>query len=168
MAQLPGSQFGLHLFPPNAIVAVAAAAPRPAGFPPPQCTPTHPAGKTTVSKLLSSRHGLPIIDADVLARDVIAPGTSGYRQVVQHFGPDRVLMADGVSLDRAAIGDIIFRNPDERKWLNGVVHPRVKNEMVRAVLRAWITGEWCVVVDVPLLIEAGLWKWVGEVVVVYM
>ncbi|WVQ85334.1 dephospho-CoA kinase [Cryptococcus sp. DSM 104549] len=125
-------------------------------------------GKSTVSALLSERHHLPIIDADLLAREVIAPGTSGYSLVVSHFGPDRVLLPDGVSLDRAAIGDIVFRDPEERKWLNGVIHPRVRKEMVKRVVGYWVRGEWCVVVDVPLLIEAGMWKWVGEIVVVYV
>lgn len=121
-----------------------------------------------MSKLFAERHNLPIIDADVLARDVVAPGTSGYKLVVEHFGADRVLLADGVSLDRAAIGDIVFKDAEQRKWLNGVIHPRVKNAMVKGVLKAWLSGEWCVILDVPLLVEAGLWKWVGEVCVVYV
>lgn len=103
----------------------------------------------------------------MLARDVIAPGTSGFRAIVAHFGPDRVLRADG-SLDRGALGEIVFKDRDERAWLNAVVHPRVRRAMVAGVLRAWLAGHWCVVLDVPLLIEAGLWKWVGDVVVVYM
>lgn len=108
------------------------------------------------------------MDADILAREVIAPGTSGYELVVNHFGRDRVVMEDGVTLNRAAIGDIVFRDPEERKWLNGVVHPRVRRAMFWAVLKNWLKGEWCTVVDVPLLIEAGLWRWVGDVVVVYV
>lgn len=77
-------------------------------------------------------------------------------------------MSDGVSLDRAAIGDIVFKDPEERKWINSVVHPRVRKAMVQQILANWIKGEWAVVLDVPLLIEAGLWKWVGEIVVVYV
>lgn len=125
-------------------------------------------GKSTVSRLLTENHNLPLIDADLLAREVIDPGTSGYKLVVNHFGPDRVLQQDGVTLNRAAIGDIVFNDPDERKWLNGVIHPRVRKEIVRRVVKYWLTGEWAVIVDVPLLIEAGLWKWVGEIVVVYV
>jgi len=125
-------------------------------------------GKSTVSKLLTTQHHLPLIDADLLAREVIAPGTSGYTLVLKHFGPDRILLSDGVTLDRAAIGDIVFRDADERRWLNSVIHPRVRREMVRRLVGYWLKGEWCVVVDVPLLIEAGLWKWVGEIVVVYV
>jgi dephospho-CoA kinase len=143
---------------------------------PPTLTPAHPvigltggiaSGKSTVSSLLSTTHRLPIIDADVIARDVLAPGTSGFRLVVAHFGPDRVLRPDG-TLDRAAIGDIVFQDKDERQWLNGVVHPRVRRAMAWAVLGCWWRGEWAVVLDVPLLIEAGLYRWVGETVVVYV
>jgi dephospho-CoA kinase len=125
-------------------------------------------GKSTVSHYLSTTHHLPIIDADLLARTVLNPGTSGYSLVISHFGPDRVLLPDGINLDRSAIGEIVFNNPDERRWLNGVIHPRVRKEIVKEVVRCWVRGEWAVVVDVPLLIEAGLWKWVGEVVVVYV
>ena len=74
----------------------------------------------------------------------------------------------GMELDRAALGEIIFEDPDQRRWLNGVIHPLVRREMVRRLVMYWLKGEWCVVVDVPLLIEAGFWKWVGEVVVVYV
>lgn len=77
-------------------------------------------------------------------------------------------MKDGVTLDRGAIGDIVFNDPDERKWLNGVIHPRVRKEIVRRVIKAWLGGEWAVVVDVPLLIEAGMWRWVGDIAVVYV
>jgi dephospho-CoA kinase len=99
---------------------------------------------------------------------VIDPGTSGYSLVVSHFGPDRVLQEDGVTLNRAVIGDIVFNDPEERKWLNSVIHPRVRKEIVKSVLKCWVRGEWAVVVDVPLLIEAGLWRWVGDIVVVYV
>jgi dephospho-CoA kinase len=71
-------------------------------------------------------------------------------------------------LNRAVIGDIVFNDPEERKWLNSVIHPRVRKEIVKSVLKCWVRGEWAVVVDVPLLIEAGLWRWVGDIVVVYV
>jgi len=98
---------------------------------------------------------------------VVEPGTPGFQAIVSHFGADRVLRPDG-SLDRAALGEVVFNDPDERKWLNGVIHPAVRKDMVRRVGRYWLRGEWAVVVDVPLLVEAGLWRWVGEVVVVYV
>ena len=52
--------------------------------------------------------------------------------------------------------------------MNSVIHPRVRKEIVNSVVKYWIRGEWAVVVDVPLLIEAGLWRWVGDIVVVYV
>lgn len=110
---------------------------------------------------------MPIIDADILAREVVEPGTKGFKSITSHFGPDRVLKHDG-SLDRAALGEIVFNDPEERKWLNSVIHPAVRRAMVEKLFWYWIKGEWCVIVDVPLLIEAGLWRWVGEVVVVYV
>lgn len=125
-------------------------------------------GKSTVSNLLSQTHNIPIIDADLIARQVIEPGTSGYNLVLSHFGSDRILKPDGISIDRVIIGDIVFHDLDERNWLNSIIHPRVRREIVKEVFRYWIRGEWCVVLDVPLLIEAGLWKWVGEIVVVYV
>ena len=79
-----------------------------------------------------------------------------------------MLLPDGKSLNRAVIGQIVFNDVEERRWLNSVVHPRVRREIVKNVVWYWLSGEWCVVVDVPLLIEAGLWQWVGEVVVVYV
>lgn len=123
-------------------------------------------GKSTVSSLLQ-KHNLPIIDADILAREVVEPNTPGFKAIINHFGPDRVLKADG-TLDRARLGEIVFNDADERRWLNGIVHPAVRRLMVRRVFECWIRGEWCVIIDVPLLIEAGIWRWVGEVVVVYM
>lgn len=129
-------------------------------------------GKSTVSNLLSSRHHLPIIDADLIARQVVEPGTSGYNAIVSHFGPDRILLPEQEGgtrpLNRAALGEIIFNDHDERNWLNGVTHPRVRRAIVKSVVQYWLRGEWCVVLDVPLLIEAGLYKWVGAVAVVYV
>ncbi|WVW82120.1 dephospho-CoA kinase [Kwoniella bestiolae CBS 10118] len=124
-------------------------------------------GKSTVSKIFSTNHSIPIIDADLLAREVIEPGTSGFSLIVDHFGADRILDSSGL-LDRAALGEIIFNDPDERKWLNSVIHPRVRREMVKRTVSYWLGGEWCVIVDVPLLVEAGMWRWVGDVVVVYV
>lgn len=122
--------------------------------------------------MLANRHHIPIIDADLIARQVVEPGTSGYNAIVSHFGPDRILgpeQEDGTRpLNRAALGEIIFNDPDQRKWLNGVTHPRVRKAILKNVLQCWLRGEWCVILDVPLLIEANLYKWVGSITVVYV
>lgn len=121
-------------------------------------------GKSTVSTLLKA-YDIPLIDADVIARDVVRPGTPALAQIVAHFGPT-VLLPDG-SLDRTKLGQIIFNNEMERKVLNGIVHPAVRRAMAWSVLDCWWKGHSVSVLDVPLLIEGGLWKWVASVVLVY-
>ena len=77
--------------------------------------------------LLSTRFrelGAVVIDADLLARDAVAPGTAGLAEVVAHFGPD-LLLPDG-SLDRPRLGALVFADPAERQALNDIVHPRVR------------------------------------------
>ncbi|RPD66520.1 CoaE-domain-containing protein [Lentinus tigrinus ALCF2SS1-7] len=121
-------------------------------------------GKSTVSSLLRA-HNLPIVDADILARKVVEPGTPALAQIVRAFGQD-VLLSDG-SLDRAKLGRIVFADEAKRKQLNAIVHPAVRRAMFWSILRCWWRGEKVCILDVPLLIEGGLWKWVAKVVVVY-
>lgn len=121
-------------------------------------------GKSTVSSLLAS-HGIPIIDADVLAREVVAPGTRGLRRIVSVFGRE-VLRPDG-TLDRPKLGEVIFNDEAKRKRLNAIIHPAVRRAMIWRVVKCWLRGERMCVLDVPLLIEVGLWKWMAWVVIVY-
>ncbi|KAA8908472.1 dephospho-CoA kinase-domain-containing protein [Sphaerosporella brunnea] len=129
-------------------------------------------GKSTVSRLLSSApYNLPIIDADVLARKVVEPGTPGYHAMVSYFQPTTpdLLRPDG-TLDRAVLGRRVFGNSPERvrdrKVLNGIIHPLVRRATYKAILRAWIAGHWAVVLDVPLLFEAGMEVICGGVILV--
>jgi dephospho-CoA kinase len=128
-------------------------------------------GKSTASHILSTTHNLPIIDADVLARLVVEPGTTGFERIKDYFLPTTpdLLNADG-SLNRAALGKRVFGDSEERRAdravLNGIVHPAVRKEMMKAVFWNWIKGHWCVVLDVPLLLEAGLDAVCGEIVLV--
>ncbi|KAJ3999573.1 dephospho-CoA kinase [Lentinula boryana] len=121
-------------------------------------------GKSTVSKLLKERH-VPVIDADVIARQVVEPGTSGLAKIVKTFG-DGILLPDG-QLDRKALGSIIFNDEQKRKQLNAIVHPAVRREMFLGVVKYWLKGHRICVMDVPLLIEGPLWKLVYKVVLVY-
>lgn len=121
-------------------------------------------GKSTVSTLLKSAN-IPVVDADVLAREVVEPGTAALRAIVREFGQD-ILQPDG-TLDRPKLGGIIFSDEAKRRKLNAIVHPAVRKGMVRAVLRHWWNGEKVCVVDVPLLIESKLYPYVGRIVVVY-
>jgi dephospho-CoA kinase len=124
-------------------------------------------GKSTVSKRLKEKHGLPIVDADVIARQVVEPGTAAYNKIVAHFGPlnPNLLHPDG-SLNRPALGQTVFGNEKERKVLNSIVHPAVRYEIARQVLWHWFTGRRLIILDVPLLFESKLDRFCGTTVVV--
>lgn len=119
------------------------------------------AGKSTVSRLLEG-HGATVVDADAIAREVVAPGTPGLAAVAGAFGPS-VLTADG-ALDRAALGAVVFADPDARRRLEAITHPLVQ-ELSAARLGAVPAGE-VAVYDVPLLAEAGGRRGFDVVVVV--
>jgi dephospho-CoA kinase len=110
-------------------------------------------GKSTVSALLRT-HGAVVLDADRLARDVLAVGTAGLAQVVAEFGPE-VLRADG-SLDRAALGHLVFADPVALRRLNAVVHPLVAARTEELAEHAREAGTQVLVHDVPLLVENDL------------
>jgi len=123
-------------------------------------------GKSAVSHLFAS-HGIPIVDADILARRVVEPGTSPYAQIVATFGREVLLKDGSQGLDRPKLGEIVFNDERKRKLLNAIVHPAVRWEMIWDVARYWLAGHKICILDVPLLIESGIWKWVAKVVVVY-
>jgi dephospho-CoA kinase len=107
-------------------------------------------GKSTVSGMLAER-GVVVVDADLLAREVVAPGTEGLAEVVATFG-EEVLGADG-SMDRAAVGAIVFADEERRRALEAIIHPRVR---ARAAEIEAAAPEGAVVVhDIPLLTETG-------------
>jgi len=109
------------------------------------------AGKSVVSRRLAEG-GAAVVDADLLAREVVAPGTPGLRAVVDRFGPG-VLAADG-SLDRPALGAVVFSDPDARRDLEAITHPAVRALSSRRMLEAVRDDPARVVVyDVPLLVE---------------
>jgi dephospho-CoA kinase len=109
-------------------------------------------GKSVVAKRLAE-HGAVHVDADVLAREVVEPGTPGLAAIEAHFGGS-VISADG-TLDRQALGAIIFADPEERAALNAITHPAVwarAKELFDAAVAA--DPNAVVVYDVPLLVEA--------------
>lgn len=118
-------------------------------------------GKSTVARWLAE-HGAVVIDADVVAREVVAAGTPGLASVVAEFG-DGVLSADA-TLDRARLGAVVFADADRRAALNAIVHPLVAQR--RAELTAAAPAGAVVVEDVPLLVEEGLAARYDVVVVV--
>lgn len=119
------------------------------------------AGKSEVSRLLVE-HGAVLIDADRIAREVVAPGTPGLAAVVEAFGPE-ILTGDG-SLDRPRLGSVVFADPEKLALLNSIVHPLV-GARSRELESAASTGS-VVLHDVPLLTENGLAPLYDLVVVV--
>jgi len=107
-------------------------------------------GKSTVSSILA-RLGAVVIDADVLAREVVAPGTPGLAEIVEAFGPG-VLTPDG-ELDRPAVGALVFADEEKRRVLEAIIHPRVRER--GAELEAASPDGAVVVHDIPLLAETG-------------
>ena len=120
------------------------------------------AGKSVVAARLAA-HGALVIDADRLAREVVAPGTDGLAEVVAAFGRE-VLGPDG-ALDRPALGRVVFADPEARQRLEAIVHPRVRART--AALVAAAPPGTVVVNDVPLLVETGI-AGTFEVVVVVL
>lgn len=121
------------------------------------------AGKSAVAARLAS-HGVPIIDADRLARDAVAPGTAALRAIVRRWGPT-ALAADG-TLDRAALRRIVFSDDAERRALDAIVHPEVARLRDAAVEAERARGVPLVVCDIPLLFEVGLEELVDRIVLV--
>jgi dephospho-CoA kinase len=119
-------------------------------------------GKSTVAARFAE-HGAVLIDADVLARRALEPGTPGLAAVAKQW--PLVIATDG-SLDRAALRRIVFSNPQDRERLNAIVHPEVGRLRDIELAAARARGEKIVVYDVPLLFEAGLEHTVDVIVLV--
>ena len=122
-------------------------------------------GKSTVSQMFAHL-GARVIDADLLAREVVVPGQPAYAKIVEEFGPS-VVQEDG-HLDRKALGAIVFADPAKRKRLEEITHPaiRVRQQRILSVLEEE-DHEGIVIWDVALLFESGGVSRMDRVVVVY-
>ena len=122
-------------------------------------------GKSVVADRLAS-HGAVVVDADVLARRVVEPGQPALEEIVREFGAG-MLTADG-TLDRAALGAIIFADPERRNQLNRITHPRIRDLATTLIREAADRDPNAVIVhDVPLLAEtAGTWPHDYDLIVV--
>jgi dephospho-CoA kinase len=110
-------------------------------------------GKSEVARRLAEK-GATVVDADLVAREVVEPGTAGLRRVVEEFGPG-VLRPDG-TLDRPALGAVVFADPQKLQVLNAIVHPLVGQRTAELIEQAQASGAQICVHDVPLLVESGL------------
>lgn len=122
-------------------------------------------GKSTVSAMLREL-GATVIDADATVRELQAPGQPVHAAIVREFGP-AVVGPDG-HLDRRALAERVFRDPGQRRRLEQIVHPAVRERLWQEVAAARERGEAVVVVDSPLLIEVGLHRQMDQVWVVYV
>jgi dephospho-CoA kinase len=123
-------------------------------------------GKSTVARFLFEA-GARIVDADRIARAVVAPGTPAHAEIVAAFGPT-ILLPDG-RIDRKRLGGIIFSDPVQQAALNAIVHPRVFEHFGMVIDRiAAESPDAVVVMDVPLLFETGMHRDLAEVIVVYV
>ncbi|WP_019604388.1 dephospho-CoA kinase [Teredinibacter turnerae] len=106
-------------------------------------------GKTTVSQRFE-HHGIVVVDADTIAREVVAPGSEGLEKITARFGPE-ILLANG-SLDRQALRKIIFSNESERHWLESLTHPLIRTQIEARIQAA--PGPYAIL-SAPLLLESG-------------
>lgn len=122
-------------------------------------------GKSTVAEILKHL-GIVVIDADQLAREVVAPGEAPYAAIVAEFG--REILNENLTINRAALGKIIFSDPAARLRLEAITHPAIGSKAEEELLRLRQEGVPVVVYMAPLLIESGATSRVDEVWVVYV
>lgn len=117
-------------------------------------------GKTAVSDLFAM-NGITIVDADVIAREVVEPGQPALKTIEDKFGSD-ILLEDG-SLDRRQLRELVFSSPDLKTWLNELLHPAIRLAMIEQTQNA--KSAYCIL-SVPLLVENGLNSMVNRILVV--
>ncbi|KAM3173506.1 hypothetical protein ACTXT7_012384 [Hymenolepis weldensis] len=122
-------------------------------------------GKSTVSDLLKSKN-VAVIDADVIARQLVDNDRQVQRAILKAFGPS-VFSEDGTKVERDKLGLIVFSDPNKRKILNGIVHPVVFRRIAGQIFRHFFEGQPFVVVDIPLLFETRTMLWfVSDIIII--
>lgn len=122
-------------------------------------------GKSTVADMFKQLN-IPVIDADQISRQVVKPGEAAYQQIVEEFG--KQILLEDQTIDRTKLGEIIFSDDKQRKKLNNIVHPAVRQEMLKQrddLIKQKVS---CVVLDIPLLYESNLTHFVEKTMVVYV
>ncbi|WP_318465672.1 dephospho-CoA kinase [Photobacterium leiognathi] len=108
-------------------------------------------GKTTVANLFADTYGIDIIDADIVAREVVEPNTFGLNAIIEKCGKE-ILLEDG-TLNRAKLRDAIFSQPELKTWLNNLLHPLIREKMQQDINQS--QSPYCLLV-VPLMVENNL------------
>ncbi|MBR8830559.1 MAG: Dephospho-CoA kinase [Chroococcopsis gigantea SAG 12.99] len=119
-------------------------------------------GKTTVSNYLSHHHFIPVLDADIYARDAVKSGSPILGKIISRYG--KFIVKEDGNLDRKKLGEIIFNDADEKVWLESQIHPYVRECFIDGLNRL---GDDIIVFAIPLLFEANLTAMVTEIWVVY-
>ncbi|XP_028775930.1 dephospho-CoA kinase [Neltuma alba] len=122
-------------------------------------------GKSTVSNLFKS-NGIPVVDADVVARAALNKGTGGWKKVVAAFGQE-ILLENG-EVNRPRLGQIVFSDPDKRQLLNRLLAPYISSGIFWEIVKLWMKGHEIIVLDVPLLFEAKMDKLTKPTIVVWV
>ncbi|QFT90145.1 Dephospho-CoA kinase [Bacillus sp. THAF10] len=122
-------------------------------------------GKSTVATMLKDMR-IPIVDADLVAREVVEIGTNTYKKLVQEFGED-ILNSDK-TLNRPKLGSIIFQNQEKREKLNSIMHPAIRKSMIDQTASYIENGHQAVVMDIPLLFESKLTHLVDKILLVFV
>lgn len=117
-------------------------------------------GKTAVSNMLEALD-ICVVDADIIARQVVEPGSAGLKAIVAHFGAD-ILLADG-NLNRSALRELVFSNNEHKNWLNTLLHPLIRQQIITDLNNA--TSPYVVLVA-PLLFENGLDKYCNRTLLI--
>eukprot|EP00088_Acartia_fossae_P005394 TRINITY_DN1237_c0_g1_i1.p1 TRINITY_DN1237_c0_g1~~TRINITY_DN1237_c0_g1_i1.p1 ORF type:complete len:244 (-),score=69.36 TRINITY_DN1237_c0_g1_i1:177-908(-) len=110
-------------------------------------------GKSTVSNMFRDL-GVPVIDADAMARRIVEPGRKAWRAIKEEFGP--CVFHENGELNRAALRTIIFEDEDQRQKLNRITHPEIYKEMIWEAIKCAVQGHQFILMDLPLLFEAGV------------
>lgn len=118
-------------------------------------------GKTTISDLFA-KHGVPVVDTDVISRKLLEPGELAFDQVCAHFG-DRIVKSDG-KIDRSRLREIVFNNRDEKSWLETMLHPLIFQRSHDAIANH--SAAHYVLVVIPLLFETNFQSLVDRILVV--
>lgn len=117
-------------------------------------------GKSTVAELFAT-HGIPIVDADLIAREIVQPNQPAYSQLIEHFGPD--ILTKDKHIDRTLLRRIVFDNAIERAWLEQLLHPIIFNEIKYRLKK--LSGPYCIVV-IPLLFESERASFIDRILIV--
>lgn len=123
-------------------------------------------GKSTVADRFANTHHVPIIDTDRIARQLVTPDQPAFATIVQHFG-NTILTAQG-ELDRSKLRELIFTQPDQKKWLEQLLHPLIRQvvETSLQTLRQQTPPPLYCIIVIPLLVETQAYAWLDDILVI--